>query len=327
MIKHLVKIGAVICLLSIWAVLVSIPTISWNTEAGSKNYNSSLSVVFSSSVKIAHADIKDDDFAPENPGGKLPSFKGESGTKQIQEGIGVITDWIRNVLGAIAVLFLVYGGVMYVTAHGEGGQIDKAKATIMYAIVGLVVVVLADQIKDVFYQETPASDAGAYLTGAASKASSLVKGVIAFVEGFLATVAVAMLVYAGFTYVTAHGEQSSIDKAKRTTEYSIIGLFVVALADFMVNKVFYPEGRQLGEAQIAEGIKAIEGIINFALGFVSMIAVAFIIYGGFLYVTSGGEPDKSKKALTILKYAVTGVMLIMISYSLVGIVINGIVGG
>ena len=48
--------------------------------------------------------------------------------------------------GIVAVAFIVYGGVQYITANGDPGKITKAKRTILYAVIGLVVVLLAAAI-------------------------------------------------------------------------------------------------------------------------------------------------------------------------------------
>lgn len=54
---------------------------------------------------------------------------------------------IMNVIffigGLVAVLFIMIGGIQYITATGDSGRIAKAKNTLTYAIVGLVVVLIA----------------------------------------------------------------------------------------------------------------------------------------------------------------------------------------
>lgn len=47
------------------------------------------------------------------------------------------------VVGVIAVVMIIIGGLKYITSGGESGNITGAKNTILYAIVGLVVVALA----------------------------------------------------------------------------------------------------------------------------------------------------------------------------------------
>ena len=50
------------------------------------------------------------------------------------------------VLGMIAVLMIVIGGIRYTTSNGNSSQIKEAKDTIMYAIIGLVVAILSYSI-------------------------------------------------------------------------------------------------------------------------------------------------------------------------------------
>lgn len=59
------------------------------------------------------------------------------------------------------------------------------------------------------------------------------------------------------------------------------------------------------------------GIINFFLGFLGLLAVAMVIYAGFLYVGSAGNEENVNKAKKILLYAVLGIVVIIISFALV----------
>ena len=47
------------------------------------------------------------------------------------------------VLGMIAVIAIIIGGVRYTTSNGDPGQIKSAKDTILYAVIGLVVAIMA----------------------------------------------------------------------------------------------------------------------------------------------------------------------------------------
>ena len=46
-------------------------------------------------------------------------------------------------IGAISVIMIIYGGIRYVTSGGDQGAVTSAKNTILYAVVGLVVAILA----------------------------------------------------------------------------------------------------------------------------------------------------------------------------------------
>ncbi len=57
--------------------------------------------------------------------------------------ISNITDALLVIAGAIAVLIIIAGGIMYITSTGEAKRIQQAKDTILYAVIGLVVIILA----------------------------------------------------------------------------------------------------------------------------------------------------------------------------------------
>lgn len=63
------------------------------------------------------------------------------------DSIRVIVQTILNsiiaVIGIVAVIFIVIGGVNYMTSQGDPGKLKKAKDTILYACIGLVVCALA----------------------------------------------------------------------------------------------------------------------------------------------------------------------------------------
>lgn len=74
-------------------------------------------------------------------------------------------------------------------------------------------------------------------------------------------------------------------------------------------------------AQLSGGQTGLRGIvltiINFFLGFLGLLAVIMVIYGGFLYVSSAGNEENVNKAKKILLYAVMGVVIIIVSFALV----------
>lgn len=58
-------------------------------------------------------------------------------------------------------------------------------------------------------------------------------------------------------------------------------------------------------------------IINYFLGLLGLIAVAFLIYAGILMVTAGGNEEQVAKARKIIMYAVIGIVIILLSYTIV----------
>ena len=57
--------------------------------------------------------------------------------------LGVAITWVLLLVGGLAVLFLLWGGLQYVTSSGNKDKAEQAKQTITYAVIGLIVIVLA----------------------------------------------------------------------------------------------------------------------------------------------------------------------------------------
>ena len=54
-----------------------------------------------------------------------------------------ITNVLLFIVGAISVIMLVIGGIRYTISGGDSGQVKSAKDTILYAIIGIIVSLLA----------------------------------------------------------------------------------------------------------------------------------------------------------------------------------------
>ena len=70
----------------------------------------------------------------------LPNHSFDSGNVQN------IFNVAYSLAGIVAVVFIVYGGVLYVTSAGDAAKAAKARSTILWAVVGLVIVMLAAAI-------------------------------------------------------------------------------------------------------------------------------------------------------------------------------------
>ncbi len=61
----------------------------------------------------------------------------------LQRNIKTITNVLLFILGAIAVIMIIIGGIRYATSNGDASSTKAAKDTILYAVVGLIVAILA----------------------------------------------------------------------------------------------------------------------------------------------------------------------------------------
>lgn len=68
-------------------------------------------------------------------------------------------------------------------------------------------------------------------------ADAVVNSVLQVVTGFLALVAVCVMIFGGFTYITSTGDAAKVNKAKHIIMYGIVGLVVSLLAFVIVRFV------------------------------------------------------------------------------------------
>ena len=70
------------------------------------------------------------------------------GPEQVSSGDGLTQiihaiNWAIGMAGVVCVVFIVVGGFGYMTSAGDPAKLQKAKKTIVYAIIGLIIVALS----------------------------------------------------------------------------------------------------------------------------------------------------------------------------------------
>ena len=92
-------------------------------------------------LKILAADVI-------KPNNIKKSLKGATGNipKNTDISVQAILNWVYAFAGLVAVGFIVYGAINYVTTQGDPGKIKQAGQTIALAVIGLAVVLLAAAI-------------------------------------------------------------------------------------------------------------------------------------------------------------------------------------
>ena len=77
---------------------------------------------------------------------KTDPNSGVTGDTAVTKVTGLATDIIKifsYVVGIVSVIMVIVGGFQYVTSGGDSGKVTTAKNTIMYALIGIVIVALS----------------------------------------------------------------------------------------------------------------------------------------------------------------------------------------
>lgn len=76
--------------------------------------------------------------------GKVYQSANQSGlsSSPIYSIIAITMYWLLAILGFIAIVGFVIAGLLYLTAAGDEGQIDRAKEATKYSIIGIIVALI-----------------------------------------------------------------------------------------------------------------------------------------------------------------------------------------
>ena len=98
--------------------------------------------------------------------------------------------------------------------------------------------------------------------------------------------------------------------------FSLLMLPSVSFAAELTNPLYTTDIREV-----------ISRIIQAILGVTGAIALLMFVYGGFLWLISGGENEKVKKGKETMKWAVLGLAVIIGAYMIVSTIINALEKG
>lgn len=99
-------------------------------------------------------------------------------------------------------------------------------------------------------------------------------------------------------------------------------IFVPILAANAINLV--NPGNAFSDADFNE---ILENVAVFITGFIAILAIIFLVYGGLLYVTAGGDDNQMEKAKTTITYAIFGLFIAALAYAIIVLIVNTIING
>lgn len=79
----------------------------------------------------------------------------------------------------------------------------------------------------------------------------------------------------------------------------------------------------IGKADLFDIINTISIVV---LAFLGVLAVAYLVYGGVLYLTAGGEAEKASKGRTAITNAIIGVVVVLLSIVIYNFVLSNVSG-
>jgi lysylphosphatidylglycerol synthetase-like protein (DUF2156 family) len=83
---------------------------------------------------------------------------------KIDSTVQTVVNILSLVVGAVAVVMIVVGGLKYVSSQGDSSAVSSAKNTVIYAVVGLIIVAMAQIIVAFVVQRSTDTSSGSGAT-------------------------------------------------------------------------------------------------------------------------------------------------------------------
>lgn len=296
-----------------------------------KKFFFALSVLFLLAAPVAAAaqtvfdqftDIGREVGLPDFAGGQHEDASTEEGVDSITTAIFMAIDFVKYIIGALAVIFIIVAGIKLIFGGSEiAEEAQKIQDTIKYILIGLLVIITADEVvtRMIFGFN------GEFLTSVetaklfAKQGSELILGITRFIQALLGVVAVFMIVLSGFRMVADPSSEDQVSKATRHIVWSSVGLVIVGISELVVRIFFGASGEEIDRET---GVALIGRIAEFIASFLGTTSVLAFIYSGYLYIASFGNDEGIGTAKKVMIYAIVGILIAAAAFAIVSTLIS-----
>jgi hypothetical protein len=260
----------------------------------------------------------------------VPAPEGDTAFDKLENLLGPLARNLRIVVGAIAVLFIVISGASMVISGDNEENAKTQKKGLTYGLIGLLMISIAGPVAEVFdYREGNFIADPNSLVERAQLFDNTTQLVITFVKYLLGGLATLMFIRSGAVMVASGDSEEDVTKEKKNLALGAAGLLLVIVSDLVVRRVFYiAEFNEDADKTIVkidqnEFLTQLVAITNFIVTWVGPIMMLGIVAGGFLYLTAGGDEERTGLAKKIVMNSIIGVIIIYGAFALVSTIIAG----
>ncbi|MFA5917274.1 MAG: hypothetical protein WC850_03530 [Candidatus Gracilibacteria bacterium] len=159
---------------------------------------------------------------------------------------------IINLLETLAVIFFmliaIYSFIRLLSSNGEKEKQKKGIDSIIYATIGIFLVIFSSRIITSIYGTYNISISGDISIEKENSFSGFTTMFIKFinwVNGFVAIITLIMIMYAGVNIIFADGDEEKLKKGRTTIVYAFIGIFILVTSYLILTFFIGPEGSKI----------------------------------------------------------------------------------
>lgn len=156
---------------------------------------------------------------------------------------------IQTLASIFFIAVAIFAFYQLVTANGNEEAVKSGKMTIVYSLIGFIIVKLAQTIVEAFYGKINCWSGAMISWGAkcinvsdVSEGIQIIIRIINWLNGFVAIIVLIMIIYAGAQILLSGWDEEKIKKWKQAIIYIAIGLFVLAINFLIITFFLRPEG-------------------------------------------------------------------------------------
>lgn len=140
------------------------------------------------------------------------------------------------------------------------------------------------------------------------------------------------VIYGGYLYSFSGGDPGKVATGKKTLVQAFIGLAIVMSANLIMGtiRILLVQNGNLANCDAVTGSGCIdpstlvEQLIGWFISIAGIVSAIFLVYGGITYMTSSGDPGKTKKAKDMIMYSLIGLAIVALATVITAFVSNTI---
>jgi TRAP-type C4-dicarboxylate transport system permease small subunit len=171
------------------------------------------------------------------PSGSTFEFFNPLKFNTLEGALTSVLEKLRDIIVILAIIFIIIGALIYITSAGNDSRMTLAKNAITAALIGLALAIAAPS----FLKEIAAvlgwKDVNDATVQSALTFTEIAAQVLNFLLSIVGIIAIIMLIFGGFMYLTSAGDEGKAETGKKIAFYSVIGITVALSALVLVTQV------------------------------------------------------------------------------------------
>lgn len=211
---------------------------------------------------------------------------------------------VNIILGTIAILYIIVIGVRFIFSGGKEEELQKAQKSFGYAILGLLVVSVAQIAGFVIFNPDQSVNPD-YLVNNNIQEVFYAKAmqVKIFIQVLIGGIAMLSIITSAFVIMSSTGNEEVIGKEKQLLQNFLFATVLILVAEVIVTGVFYLPGSNregVSNQAISIGIEQIMGLVTALLSIITGAALLMVILASLYYVISLGDEDRAGRAKRLI---------------------------